>query len=289
MDDYENPRDRRRIKRTAAPLGQHLLTNPKYAAMLAEAAGIKRGTNVFEIGPGKGMLTSELLKRGATVLAVEKDPAMIEALEETHLSYIRRGQLVIRYGDARELTPDLMFPRGAYTIAANIPYYITGELLRTALTSRNQPRALAFLIQKEVAERIARSKKESLLSLSVKAYGEATYVTTVKRGNFAPPPKVDSAILSVTNISRKNFAHVDENEFFFLIKTAFGQKRKAFLGTLTRASKKGDLTSREFFVEVLPRAHAVLEKHFGTARAKKMRAEDVSLEQWLEMLDFRKR
>ncbi len=282
--DYEDHRDRRKLKGGAAPLGQHLLTNTKVAAAVADAAGVKHGTNVYEVGPGKGILTAELLARGAVVKAVEKDPQMIEYLDERFMQEIKSGQLTVYFGDAREIGPDVAFPRVPYVVAANIPYYITGELIRIALTARHQPDKVALLVQKEVAERIARSKKESILSLSVKLFGIPKYVTTVKRGNFNPPPKVDSAILAIDKVSRKNLRNVDEDRFFTLIKIAFGQKRKTLLGNITRAAKVEPIEDDYSLTTAGEKASAVLHKHYSEKKAQMMRAEDVPLELWLQML-----
>ncbi len=253
-------------KRPGAKLGQHLLTNAGIADAVAQAAHIEKGDTVLEIGPGSGILTNALLTRGAHVVAVEKDPAMIATLEKRFADEIADGSLVLKEGDARELTPENIFPKGSYKIAANIPYYITGELIRTALTAKNKPRTLAFLVQKEVAERIARTKKESILSLSVKAYGTPRYVRTVKAGSFNPPPSVDSAILAIENISSQNFKDVLEEHFFRVVKTGFAQKRKMLLGNLTRAFGA--------------RAKEACEKSGITPNA---RAEDVSLETWFAL------
>lgn len=223
-----------RPQKTAAPLGQHLLTNPRVAEKVAEAAGAEKNVRVLEIGPGKGMLTRELLKRGALVTAIEKDPAMVSVLHAEFETEIKNKKLTLIFGDAREVTPDTVFPKGEYVVAANIPYYITGELIRQFLTAKNQPSSLALLVQKEVAERIARSKKESILSLSVKVFGVPKYVDTVKRGNFNPPPKVDSAILAIQNISRTNLKGISEESFFAVVKAGFGQKRKTLAGNLKR-------------------------------------------------------
>src|SRR5690606_15015371 len=101
-------------------------------------------------------------------------------------------QLHIHHQDIREFDlASLNLADHQFKVVANIPYYLSGLLLRTFLDTTVQPTTLVFLIQKELAERIARDKKESLLSLSVKVFGEPTYVTTVKRGHFTPPPKVD--------------------------------------------------------------------------------------------------
>lgn len=216
-------------------LGQHLLRNPAISAKVADAAGVGQGTRVLEVGPGKGALTAELLARGARVIAVEKDPRMVEILRAEFTDALSSRALTLVSGDMRDHTPDSLMDDGPYVVAANIPYYITGELIRTFLTAAHQPRAVALLVQKEVAERIARSAKESILSLSVKAYGMPKYVATVKRGNFSPPPRVDSAILAITDISRDRFTAVSEERFFRVIKAGFAQKRKTLAGNLERA------------------------------------------------------
>jgi 16S rRNA (adenine1518-N6/adenine1519-N6)-dimethyltransferase len=117
---------------------------------------------------------------------------------------------------------------------------------------------MTLLVQKEVAERIARSKKESILSLSVKAYGTPKYEFTVKRGAFNPAPKVDSAVLTIRDISRKNFVTKSEEEkFFALVHAGFAHKRKFVRKNLVEAGLSvGDIP-------------------------EKSRAEDLSLEVWL--------
>ncbi len=192
-----------KLPKKGAKLGQHFLTSTAIAHAVAEAGNIIPGETVLEIGPGKGMLTRELIALGARVTAVEKDPLMVAILKNEFEKEIKNETLTLVHGDVRDqsvLNPGLA---QKYKVIANIPYYITGELLRMFLTTADQPATIVFLVQKEVAERIARSKKESLLSLSVKAYGTPRYVRTVKAGSFNPPPAVDSAILAIEHISRK--------------------------------------------------------------------------------------
>jgi 16S rRNA (adenine1518-N6/adenine1519-N6)-dimethyltransferase len=126
------------------------------------------------------------------------------------------------------------------------------------LASGNQPGSMTLLVQKEVAERIARSKKESILSLSVKAYGTPKREFNVPRGAFKPAPNVDSAVLTVRDISRKNFATKKEEELFFeLIHAGFAHKRKFVRKNLADAGlPNGDIP-------------------------EKARAEDIKIEQWL--------
>ena len=263
----------RRRPGTGAKLGQPLLTNRAIAAKIARDAGAANGAAVLEVGPGKGILTAELLRLGARVVAVEKDPSMVAALHERFGAEIKEGALHLIEGDARDLLGAylnaLKLPK-TYTVAANIPYYITGELIRLFLTAPVQPTRIALLVQKEVAERIARTKKESLLSLSVKAYGTPHYVQTVKAGSFNPPPKVDSAVLSIEDVSRKHFKQVSEEDFFMILHAGFGQKRKTLLGNLKRAFPE----HKERFVALWKKLDL----------AEDVRAEDVPLDTWLSLV-----
>ena len=234
-----------------------------YLRAVAYAAHIKKGDLVLEVGPGEGTLTRELLSRGAKVVAVEKDDRLIPILSETFAKELTTKQLRLIHGDI--LAQDfkkLGLSAGKYKVAANIPYYISGALMRFLFEHKEQPNTLSLLVQKEVAERIARSKKESLLSLSVKVYGVPSYVMKVPRGAFVPPPKVDSAILAVTEVSRKHFANAaHEKKFFELIHAGFAHKRK----TLGKA----------LFPLIGERVAPIATK----------RAEDIALKTWLELAE----
>jgi 16S rRNA (adenine1518-N6/adenine1519-N6)-dimethyltransferase len=196
------------------------------------AAHIDLETTVLEIGPGEGVLTRELLAHAKQVIAIEKDSALVLQLRETFANEIANKKLTLIEDDFRNIDLAHLI-EGEYVVSANIPYYITGEIIRTLLTASKQPKHIALLIQKEVATRIvARDKKESILSLSVKAYGTPRVVKTVPRGSFSPPPSVDSAIIAIENISRDFFVGIDEDRFFEIIKTAFASKRKMLAGNL---------------------------------------------------------
>ncbi len=257
------------FKKRGARLGQHLLTSKDIAREVAEAVGVSEGDTVLEVGPGKGMLTRELLRVGARVIAVEKDSSMVEILEGEFASAIEVGTLTLVEGDARTvLAAHSSVLTAPYKVVANIPYYITGELIRLFLTAPVQPTAVSLLVQKEVAERIARSAKESLLSLSVKAYGTPRYVRTVYAGSFNPPPSVDSAILAIEHVSRTHFNDCREEFFFTLLHWGFGQKRKTLFGNLKRANVDATLL-KEVFAEL----------HLDAT----VRAEDVPLATWLAL------
>jgi 16S rRNA (adenine1518-N6/adenine1519-N6)-dimethyltransferase len=252
------------MKRKGARLGQHFLTGTWAASKLVGSAGVGAKDTALEIGPGTGALTKQLLATGARVIAIEKDEVLVARLKETFASELTDQRLTLIEGDVRDL--DLKKTKiGPYILAANIPYYITGEIIRQFLSSDVQPTTMALLVQKEVAKRIvARDKKESILSISVKVYGEPVIAAVVSKGNFAPPPSVDSAILVVKDISKKFFRSFDEEFFFKVVRTGFSSKRKFLAGNLTKEFARGAVENA-FTVAKLP---------------EKARAEDVAVESW---------
>jgi len=273
--------------RRGAKLGQHLLTSTTIARQVAVAGGVREGDSVLEVGPGKGMLTRELLALGAHVVAIEKDRGMVTVLRNEFAAELESGKLSLLEGDARDALNTersiealhkhtmiyhsvFALLKNQYKVVANIPYYITGELIRLFLTALHQPASIALLVQKEVAERIAREKKESLLSLSVKAYGTPRYVRTVKAGSFNPPPNVDSAILAITAVSRDRFKDVREEDFFTILKIGFGQKRKTLMGNLKKSDAYEEADIRTAFEQA--------------GIGEKARAEDVPLESWFRLV-----
>lgn len=215
-----------------ARLGQHFLKHGWAARALAYAAAPTEGEMTVEVGPGKGMLTRELLSLGP-VIAIEKDEQLVSLLRETFAPELASGRLTLVDGDIRDFDPHMHgLSAGRYIVAANIPYYITGEIIRHFLTSALQPRAMALLIQREVAQRIV-SEKESILSLSVKAYGSPKIAEKVSRTHFSPPPSVDSAIILISDISRRFFDDVPEEAFFTVVRAGFASKRKQLANNLS--------------------------------------------------------
>jgi 16S rRNA (adenine1518-N6/adenine1519-N6)-dimethyltransferase len=252
-------------------LGQHFLTSEVVPKWMCDAARVTTGDIVLEVGPGTGVLTAELLKRGATVVALEADLRAVEALKETFQTEIGKGRLVLAHTDVREMDFESipLIVDHEYKVVANIPYYLSGHLFRSFLEATIQPKSLVFLVQKEVGKRITdgieKGGKESILSLSVKVYGTPSYVKAVSRGHFNPPPKIDSAVILVQNISRDNFKDLDPSLFFELLHIGFGQKRKQLIGNLSKHYDRNALTNI-----------------FSTlSLSVSVRAEDVPLEKWL--------
>jgi len=250
-------------------LGQNFLMHARIAERIVLVANISSDDTVLEIGPGTGMLTRELLKKVKKVIAVEADYELFQKLQISFVGEIVEDKLELIHGDIRDwnfgmhLNSRYSVKEGArdYKVVANIPYYLTGEIFRMFLESENQPNSMTLLVQKEVADRIvARDKKESILSLSVKAYGTPKREFLVPRGAFKPAPNVDSAVLTIKNISRKNFkTHAEEELFFKLLHAGFAHKRKYVRSNLLEARlPSGDI-------------------------AEKARAEDVQLSEWFKI------
>ncbi len=250
-------------------LGQHFLKDLGVINDTVRAGNIKKEDTVLEIGPGEGILTKALLLTGAHVICVEKDDRLIPELQKTFTKEIALKQLNLIHADIL----DLELPHIAtspYKVVANIPYYITGQIIRMFLESDRQPESMTILVQKEVAERIVGSGgKESLLSLSVKAYGEPRMLRVVPRGAFTPQPEVDSAVLCIENISKEKFFNISEKRFFEIIHAGFAHKRKQFLPNLSVLYKK----------ELLLKAF----KKLGLDN--KCRAEDLTFETWIKITD----
>lgn len=213
---------------------------------MAEAGSVSKKDTVVEIGPGEGVLTRVLLSKGARVIAIEKDDRLIPILLGTFSAEVRSGQLTLIHTDALEFKPeDHGLKPGKWKLIANIPYYITGLIIRTFLENDTPPTTMVLLVQKEVATRIvAKDGKESLLSVSVKLFGTPTYIQTVPRGAFSPPPKVDSAILSIDNIVR--LPKKTREQFFEIARAGFAHPRKRLLKNLEAVRQSDEiLTSAE--------------------------------------------
>ncbi len=250
-------------------LGQHFLNSDYVPKKMCAAANLKKGETVLEIGPGTGALTKELLAQGVFVIALEADVRAIESLKETFSRKIAEGRFTLHHHDARNIDPaQFGLTNGNYKVVANIPYYISGLLFRSLLETKTQPNTLVFLVQKEVAERITRSKKESLLSLSVKVFGDPTYICTVSRGHFTPPPAVASAVIAISHISRERLLGISESLFFEIIHLGFGQKRKQLLGNLSAR---------------FTRDH-ILDCFSKLSLSPTVRAEDIPLDTWLQLV-----
>lgn len=247
-------------------LGQNFLKSKEVVNKIIETADLNENDIILEIGPGKGFLTENILGKVKKVIVVEKDNRLINFLNEKFENFIKSGELEIINNDVLNINIE-NYIFGNYKLIANIPYYITGKVLRKFLSSdEKQPLKIVLMVQKEVAKRII-DKKESLLSLSVKVYGEPKYIKTVKSKYFSPQPKVDSAILLINNISKDFFDknNIKEYKFFNLLKIGFAHKRKFLINNLNSSIKNKDFLEKIFKKLNIP---------------TKSRSEDLIKEEW---------
>lgn len=260
--------------RAKKSLGQNFLISPRVVEAIAAAGNLRPNDLVIEIGPGKGVLTAALLKAGARVRAVEKDDRLIPLLETAFANETTTGKLEIIHGDILEEGKDgdadapFSTPDESYKVIANIPYYITGQIIRSFLSADRKPSLMVLMVQKEVASRvIARDGKESLLSISVKAYAKPELIMNVSRGNFFPIPNVDSAVIRLSDISTPFKSSDEERRFFALARAGFGQKRKRLAKNLEAVAEKSAVEGAFAKLGIDPNR----------------RAEDMSLGDWIEL------
>lgn len=206
-------------------LGQHWLFDKKSLEVMADSADVIHGDTVLEIGPGLGTLTDVLLKRGARVIAVEFDARLIDDLKDKfngqNFEVVQSDILQFNFSS---------LPKG-YKIVANIPYYLTSNLLRVICESSNRPSKASLLVQKEVAERVAELPGNlSILAISVQLYATATVGDLVPAELFSPPPKVDSQVLKLHFFDQPLVTEVDR--VMRLVKAGFSSPRKKLRSSL---------------------------------------------------------
>ena len=231
--------------RAKKALGQHFLTDQNIAKSIVAALQLppaekdsdkvnadRHVMDTLEIGPGMGVLSQYLLKRDDVNLKmIEIDTESVEYLEKHFAEAAGR----VIYGDFLKLDIDNVFT-GEFHVIGNFPYNISSQIFFRILDYRNRIPQTVCMIQKEVAERIAEkpgSKTYGILSVLLQAWYDIEYLFTVGSGAFAPPPKVQSAVIRLTRNSRKSL-DCDENAFKNIVKTSFGQRRKTLRNSLKK-------------------------------------------------------
>lgn len=209
-------------------LGQHWLYDESTLDTIIDCAGVSSQDTVLEIGPGLGTLTKRLVERAEHVIAVEFDRQLADKLPTTVISDV----LDVVHEDI--LAYDFTGLPIGYKVVANIPYYLTSNLIRVMCESTNPFSTAAILIQKEVAERVAAGTgKMSLLSVSAQFYCDVSLGPVVPAELFTPPPKVDSQVLVLKFRNEPLFEDVDTKQFFRVVRAGFSQKRKTLQNALS--------------------------------------------------------
>lgn len=249
---------------TKKSLGQHWLHDTDSLDAIVAAAHVQPTDTVLEIGPGPGTLTEKLVQQASQVVAVEFDTDLAQELPmRVPANNLRVVHQDILQFDLTSLPPN-------YKVVANIPYYLTSNLLRVLCESANHFSNAAILIQKEVAERVcAGPGSMSMLSVSVQFYCEARLGAVVPAELFTPPPKVDSQVLELTFRQQPLFPDVDTRTFFRVVKAGFAQRRKTLLNSLS-----GGLQLDRAATEALLAQADILPT---------VRAQALSLDQWYEL------
>ncbi len=247
-------------------LGQHWLKDIDVLTDIANSAEINSNDTVLEIGPGLGTLTSRLLAQAKAVIAVEFDADLAKKLPGQfpgkNLTVINQDILSF---DLNSL------PKG-YKVVANVPYYITSKIVQMLSESVNPPSTIVLLVQKEVAERLAAQPGDySILAIAAQLYYRVSLGSIVPAHLFTPPPKVDSQVVVMKRLDDALVSDKDKKLFFRLVKAGFSAKRKKL-----RSSLSGGLNVDKLTVENMLTAANV---------SPDARAEDLSIADWLRLLD----
>lgn len=228
---------------TRQKLGQHFLINKSAIQKIIAALDLKENDTVIEIGPGRGALTLPLMQACSKIgdrndrckiTAVEKDVVLANELKKLLRIDPRSSILELIIGDALKVIPQIISSikhrSSNYKLVGNIPYYITGKLLRILGELENKPSMTVLTIQKEVAERLAaKPPKMNLLAAAIQIWARPEIIGRLSPEDFNPPPEVDSAIIKLV----PNPKSLDFKRYFSLIKVVFKQPRKTVLNNLS--------------------------------------------------------
>lgn len=279
-------------------LGQNFLKSKEVINKIISVSLIQKGDIIIEIGPGKGALTEEILLKcrseDAKLIAIEKDDRLIEFLKDKFVDYINKEFYIINQDilqinildiikqnintkdtqiSDQNLSISEIINNQNIKIIANIPYYITGAILKK-FVDENIVKSMTLLVQKEVAERIvSRDNKESILSLSIKSYGISKYITKVAAKYFNPKPKVDSAVIFIQKYNNNIFINQKQKDLYFeIIKNGLQFKRKTLLNNLKSFIKENNIDEIVF--------KTILN---NVDLKENVRGEDIIFEKWLSI------
>jgi len=255
-------------------LGQNFIINPEVCPKMAKMSGINKETGVIEIGPGIGVLTKELAKNTKKVLTVEIDKRLIPVLKDT-LSDFKNVEIInqdILKLDTKKLIEENFSNIKDIVVCANLPYYITSPIIMKLFEENLPIKSITVMVQKEVAERICAkvgNKNSSSLTVATNYYSIPELLFEVKKENFLPAPKVDSAVIKL-NIHDKYKQQVNnEVNFFKIVKASFSQRRKTILNSLANSLNLDKETIK-----------SLLEK---SDINKNLRAENLTMDQFITL------
>ncbi len=238
---------------------QNFLVDKSVVAAIVQAVGAEAGVPIVEVGAGLGTLTADLLKQGATVTAIESDREMVAILNER---FAKNPRFTLLPQDVRRVNFS-SFNLG-YRLVGNLPYSITGQIIRLLLDLPEAPERIVLMIQKEVADKIMGKPRLSRLAVLVQLFGSVEPVVEVSRNSFSPAPRVDSAVIKVTPHQTRVLNHALAR----FINVSFANPRQTLANNLKHGYSLPDDS-----VAVL------LEK---SALKRTVRAEEVAVDHWPE-------
>ncbi len=217
--------------------GQNFIVNPSVCPRICEHAEVDENTGVIEIGVGVGVLTSELAKNAAKVVAIEIDTTLKPLLEETLAEY---DNIKIIFDDVLNVDLNQLikdeFGDMRVVVCANLPYYITSPIIMKLLEDRLPVDNITVMVQKEAAQRLCAAEKSreiGAISLAVQYYSVPKVCFNVSPGSFYPPPKVTSSVIRLDVKGENDIKPADERNMFRLIRAAFTQRRKTFVNSVS--------------------------------------------------------
>ena len=258
-------------------LGQNFLIDSSVCPRMADAAAKDKSYGVLEVGPGIGVLTSELSKRAEKVVSVELDKRLLPVLHET-LCDCNNVEIVnddILKLDLKKLISEKFADCSEVTVCANLPYYITSPVIMKLLSEQLPLKKIVVMVQKEAAERICAepgTRDVGAVSIAVRYYAEPEMLFKVSAGSFVPPPKVDSEVIKLDILAEPPIKPKDEKQFFRLVKSAFAQRRK----TLSNSLSSGLGVSKSDIAQALE----------SCGLKPTARAEELSMQDFCKLADY---
>jgi len=218
-------------------LGQNFIEDEALLNQLADLSLVGKEDCVLEIGPGFGALTKPLAQRAKKIVSLEIDhtliPILSVALEHFENAVVIEGDVMKT--DLGRLVSDVFKDESSVRVAANLPYYITSDVLMKLLFELPQAKSIAVMIQKEVGDKILSCPGDDgygPLAILCQYYCEVSRALDVPAACFTPPPKVDSSFMLLVRRKASPFPETDERVLLKLIKAAFVMRRKTLLNNL---------------------------------------------------------
>lgn len=256
--------------------GQNFLIDEYTVTNIVEKAEVSKDDLIIEIGPGLGTLTSLLLEKSGKVICIELDPKMINILKDRFSLYDNFELInddILKVNLKQLISKNSNFEN--IKVVANLPYYITTPIIMKLLEDKLNLTSITVMVQKEVAERLAETpggKESGAITYSINYYTNPRIILDVPKESFIPTPKVDSAVLQLLVLSEPKIKVIDEKLFFKIIKSAFLQKRKTLINSLSNSG----IQTKDFLEKML----------LNLSINPKVRAEQLRLDDFGKITDY---